>query len=138
MEEDRSDESHRGAFGEYGGEAGGLIDRAFREKIVVVGMQLPQRTEEALAANLDELERLIDTAGADVVDRMTQRRDTPHPATYIGSGKVDELRMVSEALDVDTVVFDDELSPGQQFNLEKKLKRTAIDRTAVILDIFAQ
>ncbi len=138
VEEDRSDESHRGAFGEYGGEAGGLIDRAFREKIVVVGMQLPQRTEEALAANLDELERLIDTAGADVVDRMTQRRDTPHPATYIGSGKVDELRMVSEALDVDTVVFDDELSPGQQFNLEKKLKRTAIDRTAVILDIFAQ
>jgi len=132
------EESHRGAFGEYGGEAGGLIDRSFREKIVLVGMQLPQRSEEVLTANLDELERLVDTAGADVVDRMTQRRDSPHPATFLGSGKVDELRMVSDALDVDTVVFDDELSPGQQFNLEKKLKRTAIDRTAVILDIFAQ
>lgn len=130
--------SHRGAFGEFGGEAGGLIDRTFREKIVLVGMLLPRRAEDALEADLDELERLVDTAGADVVDRLTQRRDTPHPATYLGSGKVDELRLVSDALDVDTVVFDDELSPGQQFNLEKKLKRTAIDRTAVILDIFAQ
>ncbi len=133
-----SDDSHRGGFGDFGGETSGLIDRTFREKIVLVGMHLPQRTEESLDAALDELERLVDTAGADVVDRMTQRRDTPHPATYLGSGKVDELRMVSDALDVDTVVFDDELSPGQQFNLEKKLKRTAIDRTAVILDIFAQ
>ena len=132
------DESHRGAFGDFAGEAAGLIDRTFREKIVLVGMQLPRRSEDELEANLDELERLVDTAGADVVDRMTQRRDNPHPATYLGSGKVDELRMVSDALDVDTVVFDDELSPGQQFNLEKKLKRTAIDRTAVILDIFAQ
>ena len=130
--------SHRGAFGEFGGEAAGLIDRTFREKIVLVGMLLPRRAEDALEADLDELERLVDTAGADVVDRLTQRRDTPHPATYLGSGKVDELRLVSDALDVDTVVFDDELSPGQQFNLEKKLKRTAIDRTAVILDIFAQ
>ena len=105
---------------------------------MLVGMLLPRRAEDALEADLDELERLVDTAGADVVDRLTQRRDTPHPATYLGSGKVDELRLVSDALDVDTVVFDDELSPGQQFNLEKKLKRTAIDRTAVILDIFAQ
>jgi len=133
-----SEDSHRGAFGDFAGEGGGLIDRSFREKIVLVGMKFPQRTEEALDADLDELERLVDTAGADVVERMTQRRDTPHPATYLGSGKVDELRMVSDALDVDTVVFDDELSPGQQFNLEKRLKRTAIDRTAVILDIFAQ
>ena len=137
-EDEIDEETHRGAFGDFAGETDGLIDRTFREKIVLVGMQLARRTEDELVANLDELERLVDTAGADVVERLTQRRDTPHPATYLGSGKVDELLMVSDALDVDTVVFDDELSPGQQFNLEKKLKRTALDRTAVILDIFAQ
>jgi GTP-binding protein HflX len=67
-----------------------------------------------------------------------QRRDRPDPATYVGKGKVAELREVSLSVDSDTVVFDDELTPAQQFNLEKLLGRTAIDRTAVILDIFAQ
>jgi GTP-binding protein HflX len=69
---------------------------------------------------------------------VVQRRDRPDPATYIGKGKVDELRDVSLSVDSDTVVFDNELTPAQQFNLEKLLGRTAIDRTAVILDIFAQ
>ncbi|MBV8302907.1 MAG: GTPase HflX, partial [Acidimicrobiia bacterium] len=78
------------------------------------------------------------TAGADVADRVLQRRDTPDPATYIGKGKADDLRQVSLEVDADTVVFDDELSPAQSRNLEKILGRTAIDRTAVILDIFAQ
>src|SRR5207342_1888989 len=72
------------------------------------------------------------------VARTTQRRSAPDPATYVGKGKVDELREISLEVDSDTVVFDDELSPAQQFNLEKILGRTAIDRTAVILDIFAQ
>src|SRR5690606_12814480 len=72
------------------------------------------------------------------VGRIVQRRDTPDPATYVGSGKVAEIRQLAEATDCDTVVFDDELTPAQQFNLEKALGRTAIDRTAVILDIFAQ
>ena len=81
---------------------------------------------------------LVDTAGADVVARLDQRRERPDPATFIGKGKVDELKTTAEALDCDTVVFDDELSPAQQNNLEKLLKRSAIDRTAVILDIFAQ
>ncbi|MCB1014143.1 MAG: GTPase HflX [Acidimicrobiales bacterium] len=115
-----------------------LIDRSFREKIVIVGVQLPGEREEAVEESLDELALLVDTAGADVVARTSQRRDAPDPAYYVGRGKVDELRELSLEVDSDTVVFDDELSPAQQYNLEKILGRTAIDRTAVILDIFAQ
>ncbi|HAF68126.1 MAG TPA: GTPase HflX, partial [Acidimicrobiaceae bacterium] len=85
-----------------------------------------------------ELAQLVDTAGADPVDRVVQKREAPDPATYVGKGKAAEIQATSEVLDADTVVFDDELSPAQQFNLEKILKRTALDRTAVILDIFAQ
>jgi len=132
------DESHRGAFGEFGGESSAFIDRAFRERIVVVGVALPGTTDEALDESLDELELLVDTAGADVVGRVSQRRSAPDPATYVGSGKAEEIRQVAEATDCDTVVFDDELTPAQQRNLEKLLGRTAIDRTAVILDIFGQ
>jgi len=115
-----------------------LIDRRFRERIVLVGMVSWPRTLEDVEASMDELALLVDTAGADVVARAVQRRDSPDPATYIGRGKADELRMTSESVDADTVVFDDELTPAQQRNLEKLLGRTAIDRTAVILDIFAQ
>src|SRR5690606_6733417 len=129
--------SHRGAFGEFGGEAGGLIDRTFRERIVLVGVATQDHRDD-VEANLDELQRLVDTAGADTVARLVQRRRSPDPATYVGKGKALEIRDVAVATDCDTVVFDDELAPAQQFNLEKLLKRTAIDRTAVILDIFAQ
>src|SRR5205085_5730213 len=80
----------------------------------------------------------VDTAGADVVGRVIQRRDSPDPATFIGKGKVEELRELSLEVDSDTVVFDHDLSPAQQRNLEKLLGRTAISRTEVILDIFAQ
>jgi GTPase len=115
-----------------------LIDRTFREKIVLVGVLFPGVSEDELDRQLDELALLVDTAGADVVARVVQRRDAPDAATYLGSGKVKELRDVCLALDSDTVVFEDTLSPAQQRNLEKILGRTAIDRTAVILDIFAQ
>ena len=115
-----------------------LIDRSIREKIVIVGVQLPGSTEEMVDASLDELELLVDTAGADVVERLVQRRDAPDHTWYIGKGKVDELKEICLAVDADTVVFDNELAPSQQFNLEKVLGRTAIDRTAVILDIFGQ
>ena len=73
-----------------------------------------------------------------MVARVVQRRNSPDPAYYVGRGKVDELKAVALETDCDTVVFDDELTPAQQYNLEKLLGRTAIDRTAVILDIFAQ
>ncbi|MFM8957840.1 MAG: GTPase HflX [Actinomycetota bacterium] len=115
-----------------------LIERTIREKIVLVGVTLDDHDDIQTNESLDELERLVDTAGADVVARLTQRRHAPDPATYIGKGKVDELKATCLAVDADTVVFDNELSPAQQFNLEKTLGRTAIDRTAVILDIFAQ
>jgi GTP-binding protein HflX len=115
-----------------------LIERSIRERIVVVGVTLPGHTEADTDASLDELELLIDTAGADVVGRLVQRRDAPDHTWYIGKGKADELREVCLAVDADTVVFDNELAPAQQYNLEKLLGRTAIDRTAVILDIFAQ
>ena len=115
-----------------------LIDRQFRERIVLVGVAMPPVGVEEAEASLDELVLLVDTAGADAVERVLQRRDAPDPATYVGKGKAQELREVSETVDADTVVFDDELTPAQSRNLEKLLGRTAIDRTAVILDIFAQ
>ncbi len=115
-----------------------LIERTTREKIVIVGVILRGSTEELVEASLDELAQLVDTAGADVVARLTQRRDRPDAALYLGKGKVEELKELCLAHDADTVVFDNELAPGQQYNLERILGRTALDRTAVILDIFAQ
>ena len=115
-----------------------LIERTFRERIILVGVVHPGQTDDGVEASLDELAQLIDTAGADVLARAVQRRERPDPATYIGSGKAEELHALSLEVDADTVVFDDELTPAQQRNLEKILGRTAIDRTAVILDIFAQ
>lgn len=115
-----------------------LIDRRIRERIVLVGLVFPWTSADAVEAGLDELGQLVGTAGADVAGRVVQRRQSPDPATYVGAGKARELHELSEEVDADTVVFDDELSPAQQRNLEKILGRTAIDRTAVILDIFAQ
>ncbi len=115
-----------------------LISREGRERIVVVGVVFPGGSLDETERALDELCELVDTAGADVVDRIVQRRDAPDPATFIGSGKAAELLERCLTVDADTVVFDDELSPAQQRNLQRLLGRTAIDRTAVILDIFAQ
>ena len=115
-----------------------LIDRTVRERIVLVGVIFDGHDELEVDESLDELSRLIDTAGADEVGRLTQRRDSPDSAYYIGKGKAYELKELCLMVDADTVVFDNELAPAQQYNLEKLLGRTAIDRTAVILDIFAQ
>lgn len=139
LEEPEAPQSnHRGAFGDYGGESSGLIDRTFRERIVLVGVTIPPFTTDDTDASLDELSLLVDTAGADEVGRVHQRRQAPDPATFVGSGKAAEIKDLSVSLDSDTVVFDDELSPAQQGKLEKLLGRSALDRTAVILDIFAQ
>ena len=117
---------------------GTLIERAFRERIILVGVVFPGLTNEMVDDELDELALLVDSAGADVVGRVVQRRDSPDAATFVGRGKAEEIAELSRSLDVDTVVFDDELTPAQHRNLEKLFGRTAIDRTAVILDIFAQ
>lgn len=89
-------------------------------------------------ASLEELALLASTAGAEVVGSTTQRLDYFHPATYIGKGKVAEVVAEKPTVDYDTVIFDDELSPSQQRNLEKELDVKVLDRTALILDIFAQ
>ena len=89
-------------------------------------------------ASLEELALLADTAGADVVGHTVQRLEHPHPATYIGKGKVQEVVSQRAPTEYTTVIFDDELSPSQQRNLEKELDVKVLDRTALILDIFAQ
>jgi GTP-binding protein HflX len=115
-----------------------LIERGRRERIILVGVAGAATTVDQAEASLDELSALVDTAGADEVERVLQRRDAPDPATFVGKGKAEELRELSYEFDADTVVFDEELTPAQSRNLEKILGRTAIDRTAVILDIFGQ
>jgi GTP-binding protein HflX len=115
-----------------------LIERQIREKIILVGVTIPPAREDDTEASLDELAQLIDTAGAEEAARVVQRREAPDPTYFVGRGKAEELKEESLAVDADTVVFDNELTPAQQYNLEKLLGRTAIDRTAVILDIFAQ
>jgi len=115
-----------------------LIERTFRERIVLVGVTIPPGSPLETEQHLDELALLVDTAGADEAARVIQQRDRPDPATFVGKGKAEQLRDLSNGVDADTVVFDDELTPAQSRNLEKILGRTAIDRTAVILDIFAQ
>lgn len=107
------------------------------ERVVLVGVWT-EGTAADSEASLAELARLAETAGSEVLEGVVQRRDKPDPATYIGSGKVAELRDVVQATGADTVICDGELSPGQLRQLEERLKVKVIDRTALILDIFAQ
>lgn len=107
------------------------------EQVVLVGMWTEGSAAE-IEANLDELAALAETAGAEVVDMIYQKRDRPDPGTYIGSGKVKELKEIVVASGADTVICDGELSPGQMIALEKALDVKVIDRTMLILDIFAQ
>jgi GTPase len=107
------------------------------ERVVLVGVWTEGSAEQA-QASLTELARLAETAGSEVLDGLIQRRSRPDPATFIGSGKVTELGDAVRAADADTVICDGELSPGQLRQLEEKLKVKVIDRTALILDIFAQ
>ena len=109
-----------------------------QQQALLVGTGIGMRDAEEAEASLDELALLADTAGAEPVELVLQRRDRPDPATYIGSGKAEELRELAEALDIDVVVFDDELTPAQQRNLEKLFSCDVVDRVALILDIFAQ
>ncbi|MET9634033.1 GTPase HflX [Lentzea sp. NPDC006480] len=107
------------------------------ERVVLVGVWT-EGTAADSDASMAELARLAETAGSEVLEGVVQRRDKPDAATYIGSGKVSELRDVVQATGADTVICDGELSPGQLRQLEERLKVKVIDRTALILDIFAQ
>ncbi|WP_117880094.1 GTPase HflX [Aureibaculum luteum] len=108
------------------------------EKVVLIGIMNQEQDAEKSQEYLDELEFLTFTAGGEVVKRFTQKVDTPNPKTFIGSGKMEEVKQFVEANDIGAVIFDDELSPGQQRNIEKMLKCKILDRTGLILDIFAQ
>ncbi len=108
-----------------------------RQRALLVSLITDHRTPEQVEASLDELERLVDTAGSDTVDRAVQRRPHPDPATYIGKGKAAELAGLGAAHDIDLVVVDGELTPVQQRNLQKLLGVDVVDRVALILDIFA-
>ncbi|WP_350455249.1 GTPase HflX [Slackia heliotrinireducens] len=111
-----------------------------RERAILVGIDYRDNASEySLESSLDELARLTDTAGADVVATTSQRLDSPNPRTFIGSGKAEEIASMCRSLSADVVIFDDELTPSQQSNLEKVLPKDVkvIDRTALILDIFA-
>jgi len=107
------------------------------ERVVLVGVWTEGSAAQA-GASLAELARLAETAGSQVLDGLVQRRERPDPATYVGSGKVLELREVVLGTAADTVICDGELTPGRLRQLEAKLKVKVIDRTALILDIFAQ
>lgn len=109
-----------------------------RQRALLVGTGDGTSSVGEAEASLDELALLADTAGADVVERVLQRRGAPDPATYIGRGKAEELQQLGAALDVDLVIFDDELTPAQQRNLERIFNVDVVDRVALILDIFAQ
>ena len=108
------------------------------EKVVLVGIINQLQTEEKSKEYLDELEFLTYTAGGEVLKRFTQKLDVPNPKTFIGTGKMEEVQQFVEENEVGTVIFDDELTPAQQKNIERMLKAKILDRTGLILDIFAQ
>lgn len=108
------------------------------EKVVLVGIINQTQNEEKSKEYLDELEFLTYTAGGEVLKRFTQRLDIPNPKTFIGTGKMEEVQQFVEENEIGTVIFDDELSPAQQKNIERILKAKILDRTGLILDIFAQ
>ena len=109
---------------------------AARERVILVGVCT--RENENVEESLDELAELADTAGAEAVGRVIQNRESMHPGTYIGSGKIDEVRELAAALQADGVICDDELTPAQLRGLEQELDLKVMDRTLVILDIIAQ
>ncbi len=108
------------------------------ERVVLVGIINQFQNEEKSKEYLDELEFLTYTAGGEVLKRFTQKMDVPNPKTFIGTGKMEEVQQFVEENEVGTVIFDDELSPAQQKNIERILKAKILDRTGLILDIFAQ
>lgn len=108
------------------------------EKAVIVGLINQNQDEGQAKEYLDELEFLADTAGAEVLKKFTQKLDVPNAATFVGPGKLDEIGNYIKVMEADTVIFDDELSPTQLRNIERALNCKVLDRTNLILDIFAK
>lgn len=114
------------------------IEKIDYEKSVLVGIVTQSQSEEKLKEYLDELEFLTQTAGGEVWKRFVQKMDKPNPKTFVGTGKLEEIELYVKENDIDTVIFDDELTPAQQNNISKQLRIKVLDRTNLILDIFAQ
>ncbi len=108
------------------------------EKSIVVGIVTQNQSEDKLNEYLDELEFLTFTAGGTVVKRFSQKMDKPNPKTFVGTGKLEEIKYYIKDNDITTVIFDDELTPSQSKNITKELDCKVLDRTNLILDIFAQ
>ncbi len=108
------------------------------ERIILVGLITQFQNEEKSKEYLDELEFLAITAGGEVFKRFTQKMDVPHPKTFIGKGKMEEIKEYIDTHEIGLVIFDDELSPAQQKNIHRELECKILDRTNLILDIFAQ
>lgn len=115
-----------------------IITEELSEKAVLVGLITPQQNEMKANEYLDELAFLADTAGATVVKKFLQRIDQPNRATFVGTGKLQEIRQYVEDNEIGLVIFDDDLSSKQVSNIEKELKTKILDRTSLILDIFAK
>ena len=111
--------------------------REYPETAVLVGVIIGRQTEEMAVEYLEELAFLAETAGAEPKAIFTQRLEVPHPKTFIGSGKLNEVKEFVKQEEIDMVIFDDELSPSQLRNIEREMNCRILDRTNLILDIFA-
>lgn len=114
------------------------VEKHIFERTAIVGLITQNQNEEKLNEYLDELEFLTFTAGGEVVKRFWQKTDKPHPKTFVGTGKLEEIRTYIKEYDINSVIFDDELTPSQQKNITRELDCKVLDRTNLILDIFAQ
>jgi GTP-binding protein HflX len=108
------------------------------EKTAIVGIVTQNQSEEKLNEYLDELEFLTFTTGGEVIKRFSQKMERPNPKTFVGTGKIDEINLYVKENDISTLIFDDELTPSQQKNISKIIDCKILDRTNLILDIFAQ
>ena len=115
-----------------------IIANEINERTVLVGLVTPRQDEHKVTEYLDELDFLARTAGAEPEKRFIQKLDYPNPRTYVGKGKLEEIRLYIEDHDIGMVIFDDDLSPKQVANIESELKVKILDRTSLILDIFAK
>ncbi|MDE7135217.1 MAG: GTPase HflX [Muribaculaceae bacterium] len=115
-----------------------IIDKETTERTVLVGLITPRQSEAKVNEYLDELEFLADTAGAVVVKRFTQKVENANPRTFVGKGKLEEIKKYVEDNEIGLVIFDDDLTVKQVANIEKELQVKILDRTSLILDIFAR
>jgi GTPase len=123
---------------EFQREGGARQVDSTQERVVVVGLQTQDRSPLAFEQGLAEVQRLVESAGGAVLEVVRQRRPRPHPQTVVGDGKVEEIALIVQNLGANLVVFDRDLSPAQGRNLERRMGVRVVDRTQVILDIFAQ